>query len=51
MHYEMKENKGESQGMGINETYFKLFQWLGAGKGSHSQHRGLTDLQCFTLFG
>lgn len=51
MHYEMKENKGVSQGMGINETYFKLFQWLGAGKGSHSQHRGLTDLQCFTLFG
>jgi len=44
----MKENKGESQVMGINETNFKLFQWLGVGTGSHSQHRGTTDLQCFT---
>lgn len=51
IHFKMKETKGESQGMGINETYFKLFQWLGVGNGSHSQHRCMTDLQCFTFSG
>lgn len=37
--------------MGINETYFKLLQWLGVGNGSGFQHRGMTDLQCFTFSG
>lgn len=46
----MKENKGQSQGMGINKTNLGLFLLLGVGSGSHSQHRGYDTPAVFHSF-